>query len=122
MRGPLERFTSLLVAALLRLGVEPQEAVRLGRGAALLVAQHAAGVRWSLSPARRRDAQQANRAARLRAEGKSFSAIARELKCSEATAWRLARAGASFAAPATGETGAALASGEPTDLAAQGCN
>jgi hypothetical protein len=122
LRGPLERFTSLLVSALLRLGVEPQEAARLGRGAAQIIAQHASGVRFQLSPGRRRDPQMAARAARLRADGLSYSAIGDALDCSTATAYRLAQAGAPFVSPVMSETRGALASAEPLDAVPHGCN
>lgn len=121
MRGPLERFASLLIAALLRLGVEPKEAARLGQGAAEIIAQHAAGMRFQLSPGRRSDAREAATAARLRREGLSFAAIGEKLRCSPATAWRRARAGARFASPAMGETSGRLSSGERSPQVAQGC-
>jgi hypothetical protein len=113
MRGPLERFASLLISALLRLGVEPQEAVRLGKGAAEIVAQQAAGVRFQLSRARRPSDGDAVRAATLHASGLSFAEIGRRLKCSRATAFRRARAGSRFVRPAIGETGSDIASAQP---------
>lgn len=90
MRGSIEQFRSLLIAANLRLGVDPKEATRLGVGVAEIVAKNLAGQRLHL-PARRRQNSAASQAAVLRSSGKTFAEIAAAQRCSRSTAHRRAR-------------------------------